>query len=292
MVNLEINMQASPSPFIVGVARSGTTLLRLMLDCHPLIAILPETHFIPLVLHENPRQRDYFQHLLTSHFTWPDFGLRTDAFEQALSKLEPFTLAEGIRTFYRLYAHHHGKTRWGDKTPPYVEHIAAIAQLLPEAHFIHLIRDGRAVAASRQSLNFGPGPDIVAQARDWAAKIRSARSQAQSCFHYLEIRYENLISNPETVLKAICNDLELDYHPALLNYPVIAQSRLNEFQDWRLPSGEILSEGAYRRAIHQRTLMPLDADRIDHWRTTLTPEEIAAFEEEAGDLLVELGYPI
>lgn len=160
-------------PFIVGVARSGTTLLRSMLDRHPMLCILPETHFVPLLIDafkRAPLSRDEFLEKITTFFTWPDFRIDANELGRALSHSSEFNLTTGLREFYGLYAQMHGKTGWGDKTPTYSSHLLAISQTLPEARFVHLIRDGRAIASSRRQLNFGPGPSISAQARDWVSK--------------------------------------------------------------------------------------------------------------------------
>lgn len=286
----------TPAPFIVGVARSGTTLLRFMLDRHPELAIPAETHFLPAVIAhpETGRtlDRDSFVHRATSGFAWADCGLDKDAFSSAVAALETFTVADGIRTFYRLCAAAQHKTRWGDKTPTYADHISAISAILPEAHFVHIIRDGRAVAASRRHLSFGPGPEIAAQARDWCRKIRSARLQAHACPHFLEVRYEDLLLDTEAVLRGICAFLELDFCPSMLDFQSAARERLGEFRDWHLPAGEVFMTGDYRRDIHSRTKLPLDAGRIDHWRLAFSPQDVAVFEAEAGDLLTELGYPL
>lgn len=267
-----------------------------MLDRHPELAIPAETHFIPAALRESQTatslERDEFVQRITASFTWPDFGLSGDEFRSAVAALEAFTPADGLRTFYRLCAARQNKPRWGDKTPTYTEHITTISNHLPEAYFIHVIRDGRAVAASRRHLSFGPGPDIVSQARDWGSKIRSARAQGRSCPNYTEIRYEELVRDPQTVLRNVCFRIGLPYAPAMVDYQVAAETRLAEFRDWRLASGEVLSAGDERRAIHQRTLLPLDSDRVEHWRQGLEAGEVAAFEAEEGELLAELGYSL
>ena len=282
-----------PFPFIVGVARSGTTLLRLMLDFHSQLAIPPETHFLPSVLplgRLGESQGDRLAELITSFFTWNDFGIEKQTFRAELAGLQPFDLANGIRCFYRLYADRHGKQRWGDKTPPYVNHVASIAEGLPEAHIVHLIRDGRAVAASRRHLGFGPGVEIRDQAEDWSGSILAARVQARSCPHYLEVRYEQLVRRPEATLRRVCDFLELPFELDMLSYHSGAQLRLAEFRDWRTPDGDIVSRGSDRIAIHQRALAPPDPTRIDFWRQELDSEEIAVFESIAGDLLHDLGY--
>jgi len=278
---------------IVGVARSGTTLLRLMLDSHPLLAIPPETHFLPSVLSLGELgevRRERFAEVLTSFFTWNDFGIDERTFRSELASLQSFDLAAGLRCFYRLYASRHGKSRWGDKTPPYVKNIASIAGCLPETHVIHLIRDGRAVAASRRHLGFGPGAEIQAQAEDWSGSILAARAQARSCPQYREVRYEQLVWQPEATIKTVCDFVGLPFEREVLNYHHGARYRLAEFSDWRTPDGEIVSRGSDRIAIHQTVLRPPDPTRIDNWRHDLDSEEIAVFESIAGDLLRDLGY--
>src|SRR5919109_3312367 len=107
-----------PAPFIVGVGRSGTTLLRLMLDAHPEMCIPPETGFIPAArnkLNDATDPRREFVKAITEFETWPDFNLLPDEFYRAIPA--PSKLSTGIRTFYRLYAARFEKTRWGDKTP-------------------------------------------------------------------------------------------------------------------------------------------------------------------------------
>src|SRR4029434_6926754 len=136
------------APFIVGVPRSGTTLLRIMLDAHPQLAIPPETGFLSRLvrlpwLWAAGLGRRRLLTIITRAESWPDFHLDAHALAEALDAVKPFTLADGLRAFYRLYAARFNKSLWGDKTPLYGRHAYSIARLLPEARFIHLIRDGR-----------------------------------------------------------------------------------------------------------------------------------------------------
>lgn len=283
-----------PAPFIVGVARSGTTLLRLMLDAHPEVAIPPETHFLHQALELEAASedglREGFAAVVTGSFTWGDFGLDPAAFRRALAAVRPFTLGAGVRCFYRAYAARHGKARWGDKTPTYTTLVTALLRHLPEARVLHLLRDGRAVAASRRPMAFGPGPSVRAQARDWAEKVRAARAAGAGSGRYLEVRYECLVTEPEATLREVCRFLDLPYDTRMLAYHRRAQERLAEFRDWRSPEGEVLSRREERMALHGNTARPPDPSRIEAWRESLSGEERAAFEAEAWDLLAELGY--
>ena len=120
---------------------------------------------------------------------------RTTRFRAALQAIEPFTVADGLRAFYQLYAARFGKSRWGDKTPLYCMHVQSIAALLPEAHFVHIIRDGRDVALSLRPMWFAPGRDIETLAAHWRQCVTTGREQGSRCRHYLEVRYDQLVED-------------------------------------------------------------------------------------------------
>ncbi len=128
-----------PAPFVVGVARSGTTLLRLMLDAHPELAIPPETHFIPKVKSGRAAEavgegemRRRAHEVITEHRRWPDFGLDADELRAPLRRrTEPFNRRDALRAFYGLYAGKQGKPRWGDKSPGYVRRMRRSARSCP-----------------------------------------------------------------------------------------------------------------------------------------------------------------
>ena len=171
-------------------------LLRLMLDAHPRVAIPPETGFVPRALLKvwgdgATRRRRFFE-MLTSHpqyaQAWGDFGIAAESFARELANVRPFRLDEALRCFYRIYAARFGKDCWGDKTPGYGRYMRAIGRLLPEARFIHMIRDGRDAAVSLRPLWFAPGQDIDTLARCWRADVLATRQEARGCRHYLEIR--------------------------------------------------------------------------------------------------------
>ena len=102
----------TPAPFIVGVGRSGTTLLRLMLDAHPDLAIPPETRFIPLAAQSCATATDPAKSLVetpTSRVHWPDFHVDGAVLAERLAAIEPFSLSAALHTFHVLYAERFGK---------------------------------------------------------------------------------------------------------------------------------------------------------------------------------------
>jgi hypothetical protein len=151
-ITLQIGGRAGPSPaaravrepfpVIVGCPRSGTSLLAVMLDAHPKLAIPPETSFLPNVmgLSGDPAslRRRFFDIVTADRMTisnWSDFGLDKEAFWRRLQAIPSFTVAAGTRAFYALYGEGQHKPRTGDKTPGYVFTMQHIQALLPEAHF-------------------------------------------------------------------------------------------------------------------------------------------------------------
>jgi hypothetical protein len=279
-----------PIPFIVSVARSGTTLLRLMLDTHPDLAIPPETHFLPDLFKlagGDDTLREEFYSIVVNSLFWEDFHISKLDFRNALEQIDHFSISSGIQCFYRLYAARFNKPRWGDKTPPYNLHMLAIQSYLPQAHFIHIIRDGRDVALSSRDLWFGPGKDIKSQARHWSSRIYEARRQAKMLKNYLEVHYEDLVNNPEDELKKICRFIALPYHPKMQGYYISAKNRLAELND---RNGDIKVSREQRMNIHKLTTRPPDRSRIGKWRTCMSIEERCEYELVAGDLLRELGY--
>jgi Sulfotransferase family len=284
------------APFIVGVPRSGTTLLRLMLDAHPRLAIPPETGFLSRLvrlpwLWPAGLGRRRLLTIITRAQSWPDFHLDAHALAEALDAVKPFTLADGLRAFYRLYAARFNKSLWGDKTPLYGRHAYAIARLLPEARFIHLIRDGRDVALSLRTTWFAPSRRVDALAGYWARELQRARRQGKRLKYYTEVRYEALLRNPEQVLRDICQFLELEFDPRMLSYYENAAARLGEHEGRANANGTVWLTKTQRQSQQRHTRKPVDVTRIERWRTELDIADAVAFEHVAGGLLRELGYP-
>jgi Sulfotransferase family len=284
-----------PAPFVVGVGRSGTTLLRLMLDAHPGLTIPPETHFAPELIRAAGKRRasaDGLAEIVVSQRQWGDFGLDEGELRARLAALDPLDAAGALRAFYALYAQRAGKPRWGDKTPIYVEHMLEIAAALPEARFVHLIRDGRDVALSRIRRALDEPPPVDRVAKNWARRIRDARKQARRLPHYMELRYEDLVTDTEAALRRVCELIELPYDAAMLDYHARAAERLGEMAgDLPARGGKARRPGSERLAAHALAGEPPREERIAAWREQMRPEDIGAFEAEAGDLLDELGYP-
>ncbi|NUQ30766.1 MAG: sulfotransferase [Acidobacteriaceae bacterium] len=270
--------------------------MRMMLDAHPEMASPPETGFLPRAAHihlPGMRRQRLFRIVTGTPRrspTWHDFGIAKEDLQRSLATVKPFTVREGVRTFYRLYAANHGKVRFGDKTPLYALEMPAIQRLLPEARFIHLIRDGRDVALSLRKTWFAPSQEINHLAQYWKRIVTRAREDGNKVNHYLEVRFEDLVTNPEKVLSRACAFLDLPYDPAMLLYWKGAPERLKEHKARQRRDGTVLVSQDQRFQQQRLTTKPPQAERVGIWVQEMTPEEKQAFADEAGDLLRVLGY--
>jgi hypothetical protein len=286
-------------PIIVGSPRSGTTLLRFMLDAHPELTIPPETGFLTLGAKfrgRGSKLRERFFRALVGYGepspSWPDFEVPEEDFWLALKEVEPFDVSEGFRVFYRLYAARHGKPRWGDKTPLYCQHLDTIRGVLPEARFIHIIRDGRDAALSLREMWFSPGREIETQAAFWRDCILAARREGRGRADYLEVRYEELILNTRETLGRVCAHAGLSVEPAMLGYYTRTPERLREHKGRTRADGTTLLTRDERFRQQERTTQPPDPRRVHAWRRAMGAEERRRFRLVAGDLLEELGYEL
>jgi hypothetical protein len=271
----------APFPFIVARGRSGTTLLRAMLDANPRMAVPPESHF--LVRMGKTRRRyerpggfaaDRFAHELAGQYGFKRWEIDEATVRDRVADAHVDTFPDAIRQVFALYAERHGKDRYAEKTPINVMHIPFLAETFPEARFVHLIRDGRDVALSYLDADFGV-ETLGEAAIYWRRFVtKGRRDGARLGSRYLEIGYEELLRRPEEVLRSLCAFVDLPYDPAMLEY----QRR----------AGQLL-KSTPKSESHQRLHLPPTVGLRD-WRTQMAREDIELFEAIAGDVLDDLGY--
>ena len=181
----------------------------------------------------------------------------------------------------------YAKPRHGDKTPATCG-MVVIQSVLPEARFVHIIRDGRDVALSLGATWWGP-KTLPERAEWWAGQVQSARDQSGLLAYYLEIRYEDLLSDTEATLRKICAFVDLPWNAAILDYHHRAEERLAELSDRHFADGTVVT-GEQRRGLHTLTKKPPDRERSGRWKKEMAQEDVRAFEANAGELLTQLGY--
>jgi hypothetical protein len=268
----------STFPFFVGRGRSGTTLLRAMFDSHPDMAVPPESHFVPSL---GLRRGRYEQ---PEGFATPVFlsdlinrrGFENWEIDTRILHAEflspPLDYPEAIRRLFSLYARLRGKSRYADKTPIYVLHLRTLARLFPEARFVHIIRDGRNVALSLLEARLRP-ERLEEAALLWRRFVSEGRQAGADLGpgRYRELRYEDLVEDPEAQVRSLCTFLGLPFDDGMLRYYERAEAIVGATP-------------------HHRNIARAPTKGLRDWRREMSQRDVALFEALAGDLLAELGY--
>lgn len=277
-------MGATEQPFfVIGFQRSGTTLLRVMLDSHPDIAVPldvtglwwrfekelgrfgdlatePARRGVIAALLEEPRIR-----------LW-ETPLGVD---EVLARWRRPGYPGVIEAFYEAYAAHHGKRLWGDKDPGNTTRIDVLDRWFPGCRVIHLVRDGRGACLSHLEQRFGHD-DLLACAEAWREEVSWVRRMGGLLgpARYLELKYETLVAAPSDTLRRVSEFLGVEFSERMLSYP--------DQLDRSIPA-------------EKRHIWPLigeapRADNADRWKREMTRAQQICFEKRAGLALMDFGY--
>ncbi len=220
--------------FIVGNQRSGTTLLRIILDSHPDLCAGEETAIIEMV-----------KKLLDAK--WSKFEFYGVPRKEIYSKIKNFFLI-----FHHSNCRKTRKKRWVDKSPDNILCLDFINTLFPECKVIHIIRDGRDVAASYlQKWGFA---SFFCSLYEWPRNVRLGRKVGTLLGEkrYIEIFYEDLVTDPRAVLLRLASFLDIEFHESLMNH----------------------AQNDHSILIHKKTdtrpLRPIDQSRVGSWPRRLS----------------------
>ena len=266
--------------FIVGMPRSGTKLLRALLNRHPLIGVPGvESEFLPWLVRHFARFGDlrerarfdafYAEMLRHSYFRYRrEHGNLVDAgrWYQACTE---FTAAGVFEALMRVEvdAPRGGARIWGDKSPSYIDDIPLLKQLYPAAKVLHIVRDARDYCLS---IHKAWGKDMLRAAQRWADGVHKARQAGAALgADYLELRYEELLARTEPELRRVCDFLGVAFEPGMLTL---------------VRPSENLGDARGARQV-------LDGNR-GKFRQAMAPKTIARIEELAGPVLLECGYEL
>lgn len=235
--------------FVVGAERSGSTLLKLMLDHHPAISC--------------PHQFEFALEHVGDDGAWPDLAAYWRALElDGVFQRSGFTIDR--RLDYPSLQDHFLRERGRGRSVlggTLHRHFLRLLLLWPDVRLIHLVRDPRAVA--RSCVEMGWAGNAWAGVARWIEAEREwerVRAQVPAERRH-EVRYEELVRDPERVLRGICAFVRVDYDPAMLRYP------------------------------EDSTYSAPDPAPLEQWRRSLTAREQALVDGRVGGLLVERGYP-
>ncbi|MFZ0547488.1 MAG: sulfotransferase [Candidatus Promineifilaceae bacterium] len=266
--------------FIVGNPRSGTTLLTFILSSHPRIHIPGETGFLPQLTKYNQGQltpeqvAEIIRTITRLNRKWR--GVVTDE-KEFYDALPSHSLACVLDCLYRLQTQKFNVERWGDKTPSYVRYIPQIANIFPNAQFIHIIRDGRDSALSAQK-RWGTKKwymDNYYLLKNWEANVQAGRRAGKNLppSRYLEIKYEDLVQKPREIIEQVCNFLNETFHEDMLEHSKLAQKVIT-------PAG------------HTEVLRPINTRSLERWREEMTPFDNKLANALIGQTLQTFDYPL
>jgi hypothetical protein len=273
--------------FIVGANRSGTTLLRLILNAHPRIAFPDELIYFDSYLAGVPIERWRDPELSPS--AYEDFVDRLlaetraplEALDQATLRQEILNGPANFRYPYRCaleaWARHHGKPRWGEKTPGNLFYVDVIHEMFPDAQFLYMVRDPRAGVASMQRVSFFP-EDITFNAlsrRKHDIEGRALLERHVPTDQRMAIRYEDLVRRPRTTTQSICHFLDEPFQPSMLAF--------------HKKAGRYMKDDA-QADYNVAATEPITDDRVDAWKEQLSPRQTAIVEHLCASVMQTWGY--
>lgn len=274
---MSTSQSQEPPVLVLGVSRSGTTLLKEMLDRHSELAIPSESYFVPQ-LWDRHGDRSSPEEIVEDLGRIPrvrEWGVFPEDVRTRLPARAGFN--DVVDAAYRAYAESRGKRRYGDKTPAYMQHLSLLGRVFPAAQYVHIVRDGRDAGLSFMAMkrkprfNLGRPRRLVEFACAWRLEVEDAQrfGAELGAGRYLELRYEDLVAEPEARLREVSAFLGLAFEPAMLEYH-------RDVDPGRLQD-------------HPRLAEPPRKD-VRRWREQMQSRDVELFEAIAGELLSRLGY--
>lgn len=267
--------------FLVGAPRSGTTMLRLMLNSHPRIAIPFESDFIPKFYRRLEEYGDLGERQNVSRLL---DEIAAQAFvergkligdKSAVLASNPRNYSQLISAIYTVYSRSHGKFRWGDKDPDNTLELDVLWNLFPGCRIVHIVRDGRGASNSLRKMEWG-SRNILKLARDWSWRVTLAHKMGMILGpnYYLEIRYEDLVRSPEAVLRRICE--------------FVGEAFCTEMLTYHQHAGASMPESSMK--YHAASVQAPNPEKTAAWQREMSAADRALFDEVAGATLAQFGY--
>lgn len=260
--------------FIVGAPRSGTSLLRNLLNRHPAIHLCDETYYFYYVYTrrrffgnlQNEVSRGLLVKRYLATYRMRRLGLNLDALAEVLMR-DGVSYESFFAALMRFYALAQEKNRYGEKTPQHALFSEELCDWYPNCKLIHLVRDPRDVVASLQEMPWASN-NILANAKTWLSCNWSA-ARCRDRNNYIVVHYEQLVGETETTLRRICTSIGEQYVSTMLEFD---------------------QESVADQWWFQRAQGPISKERLEKWRKKLTPPQIALIERTAGQQMLQFGY--
>jgi hypothetical protein len=264
--------------------RSGTTLLRLMLNASPDLSIPAESHFVARLVRTlqpgallTDRERQSAIAFITSRTEWQRDFVTTDAELEAAIGSDPITLAELLDRLFRAEIRSTGKPRWGDKTPAYLFFVHNIVRHFPDARVVAIVRDPRDVYVSLKRYDWaGRTTWSIGGYLAKCGNLVQRWSREVGPDQFIVVRYEDLVLDTEPTLRRLCAWLDLAFDERMLSFFEQADENV---QEWEFEIGA-----------HEKLRRPVDPADVARWRTEGPETEIAEIEALTRDVLAHHHY--
>jgi len=283
VTNDSLNLSCIPF-FIIGSGRSGNTLLRSILSGSPNISIPPESYRLPFSIkkfhiYNNRDWPEIVAAVLEEFKSCKEFYTWDINLETVQSRLENIdeskrTLSNIFDELYCTYSEKHNpeSQKWGDKTPMNTLYLDWIKSAFPQSKFVHIIRDGRDVVSSY--LKMERYPTISEAAKRWSSSVSLAQIFGSKIGNnYMEIRYEDLVEDPEKEINEVCSFLDIHYHSEMLEQT----SQVDKLGDTDKPHHSNLSK-------------PISTESIGKWKDHFSSGEQEKLTKLLHKHLLHLGY--
>jgi hypothetical protein len=239
----------TPPVFVFGALRSGTTVFRLMLNAHEQVHNPGEVDFlfdflVPDAVHPTGRRYDREALRLNRIFGAHGLDLPKDV--------------DGLDLLDDLVGQFRARAPGQVLTMNVHRHADRIAQAMPGARFVHLLRDPRDVA--RSSVGMGWAGISYYGVDHWIATERGWAAAGIPQDRVLTLKFEDLMGDIEARLTDVCAFLGVPFSPAMLDYHL------------------------------DTTYGPPDPRLAEQWRRKASPHEVALLEAKCGDMIAGLGY--
>lgn len=234
----------------------------------PLIRAMNQDHQKPI----QKRALKSFLLYVEKNTQFQAWKLDTSVLFDKLLRKDDISLKHLMALFYEEYAQQNGKVIWGDKTPSFFRMLRKLHALFPNARFVNVVRDGRDVYLSMRNM-IKSRDNIAVAALEWRYKVHKTK-KLLGCIpsqKVYEVRYEDLVTDPQSKIKEICSFLNIQYETEMLSF-------------WRTSQNYISKEHS------DLIFQPISSNNLFKWKNVLSDREKKIFGSIANDCLKKMDY--